>query len=425
MTLGMISERGGRNKEAIDLYTAAHDQARKAGVLGVELRAAFQRARALLERGDLDDASATAHEGLQRAEERGLGFAPYGLDLQYLHYLAHYADGCWDHAQELADGFVTRVSRTADARLSAMALFIDVARGSPAVAERRAWLEPFWPEDQFCEYIARGLLAEHALWQGDTDAAVTEAMATIRTPFAYQGGYRPPAIRMAAICLAALADRARVARAVGDEQAVRAAVEAARTVVEAAREGAAFRQRPKFVLGVEGRGWLARAEAEWLRVQGGNDPHSWQVVVEAFAPGFVYETARSRWRLAEALAEAGHRDEAEREWRLAADVADRLGAAPLRAALGDLARRARLGEQALARHGPMTGLTDRERQVLRLVAEGRSNREIASALFISPKTASVHVSNILAKLGAASRTEAAAIAHRDGLGLADSPEGTR
>ncbi|WSL21965.1 LuxR C-terminal-related transcriptional regulator [Streptomyces sp. NBC_01283] len=58
------------------------------------------------------------------------------------------------------------------------------------------------------------------------------------------------------------------------------------------------------------------------------------------------------------------------------------------------------------------GLTTREREVLRLVAAGRSNRRIAEELFISPKTASVHVSNILAKLGASGRGEAAAIAHR-------------
>jgi DNA-binding NarL/FixJ family response regulator len=53
--------------------------------------------------------------------------------------------------------------------------------------------------------------------------------------------------------------------------------------------------------------------------------------------------------------------------------------------------------------------------VLRLIAAGRSNREIGQALFITPKTASVHVSNILAKLGVTSRTEAAAVAHREGI----------
>ena len=60
------------------------------------------------------------------------------------------------------------------------------------------------------------------------------------------------------------------------------------------------------------------------------------------------------------------------------------------------------------------GLTDREREVLLLLADGRSNPEIAQALFISPKTASVHVSNILAKLGVSGRVEAAAVLHRLG-----------
>ena len=61
------------------------------------------------------------------------------------------------------------------------------------------------------------------------------------------------------------------------------------------------------------------------------------------------------------------------------------------------------------------GLTQREREVLDLLADGRSNPQIAEALFISRKTASVHVSNILGKLGVASRGEAAAVAHRLGL----------
>ncbi|CAL9425063.1 hypothetical protein SUDANB146_01925 [Streptomyces sp. enrichment culture] len=66
------------------------------------------------------------------------------------------------------------------------------------------------------------------------------------------------------------------------------------------------------------------------------------------------------------------------------------------------------------------GLTSRERDVLRLVAAGHTNRRIAEALFISPETAGVHVSNILAKLGVSGRGEAAAVAHRLGL----FPDGT-
>ena len=427
VTLGMLAEREGEPAQALDLFTQAYREAQDLNMLGVELRAAFQVARAQLESGDLAAAAATAHEGGERADAAGLGLAPYGLDLQYLHYLAHYSDGCWSHARELADGFGVRVTTLAEARLSAMALFLDVARGSPAVAERRAWLEPFWPGDSFGAYIARGLLAEHALWRGDTATALAEVAATL-AELDVEGGYGPPAIRVAAVGLAARGDQARRARAAGDEDAAAAEVTAAQVLIDAAREGAAFPRRPKFVLGLDGRGWLARAEAEWARAQGRNDPHDWQAVVETFGPAFTYETARSRWRLAEALAEAGQRAEAEREWSLALDAAEELGAAPLAAALRDLGRRARLGRQPGSGPGGgagsdpadvLAGLTGRELEVLRLLVAGRSNREIAATLFIAPKTASVHVSNILAKLNAASRGEAAAIAAAAGLAPAD------
>jgi DNA-binding CsgD family transcriptional regulator len=417
VTLGMLSERAGRIGEAVDLLNRAHRQARSAGVLGVELRAAFQLARVQLERGDLTAASATAHQGVHRAAAAGVGLAPYGYDLQYLHYLAHYAAGSWDHAQELADGFVTRVTSPPEARLSAMALFIDVARGRPSVAERQSWLERFWPDDVFSAYIGRGLLAEHALWQGDAEAAIASAGEALQAHLAADGRYGPPAIRVAAVAAGAHADRARQARAVGDEAAARAAADEARALLEIARAGAAG--RPAGSLGVDGRGWLARAEAEGLRAGGDNEPEAWQTVADAFGSGFVYETALARWRLAEALAESGRRDDAQREWLLAAEVADRLLAAPLQAALQDLARRARLGSKARGGPGPLAGLTSRELEVLRLLAAGHSNREIGAALFIATKTASVHVSNILAKLGAATRTEAAAIAHARGLGLPD------
>jgi DNA-binding CsgD family transcriptional regulator len=427
VTLGLLAERQGEPAQALDLFSQAYREAQALSMLGVELRAAFQVARSQLESGDLAGSAATAHQGFGRADAAGLGLAPYGLDLQYLHYLAHYADGCWDHAQELADGFGVRVTTVAEARLSAMALFLDVARGSPKVADRRAWLEPFWPGDSFGAYIARGLLAEHALWRGDITTALAEVAATL-AELDTGGGYGPPAIRVAAVGLAARAEQARRARAAGHDEAAAAEVTAARVLIDAAREGAAFPRRPKFVLGVDGRGWLARAEAEWSRAQGRNDPEAWQAVVNVFGPAFSYETARSRWRLAEALAEAGRRADAEREWSLALAMADELGAAPLASALRDLGRRARLARTAGdsgaggSGSGPadvLAGLTGREREVLRLLVAGRSNREIAATLFIAPKTASVHVSNILAKLNAASRGEAAAIAAAAGLEPAD------
>ena len=146
--------------------------------------------------------------------------------------------------------------------------------------------------------------------------------------------------------------------------------------------------------------------------------------------------AYARYREGEALLEAGAlRAEAAARLGDARATAEFLGAVPLRDAIDGVARRARLTVQPIAvadgRDGARTatppaepagpedpfGLTTREREVLALVAEGQTNRRIAETLFISESTAGVHVSNILGKLGVASRTEAAAVAVRLGLAL--------
>jgi DNA-binding CsgD family transcriptional regulator/tetratricopeptide (TPR) repeat protein len=419
VTIGMLARREGSVDHSIAWFTSAFEQAAAAKSLRTELRAAYHLATERLARGELAEAARIAHIGVQRADAAGLGLAPYGLDLMHLHFQSHYADGCWDHAQEIAGDFPVRVTRQPEAVLSAMALFLDVARGSAVVDERRTWLAPFWG-DTFVAYIGRGLLAEQALWRGDTDLALAEAEAAISADKSPRP--TPGVIRPAAIALAARADRAAAARAAGDAIALSGETAAAAALLELAREGARYPARPKSVLGREGRGWLARCEAEYQRALGVAAPEAWEKVITEFGPGYVYETARAQWRLAEALAACGSRDEAARAqaehvWQAAITTAGKLGAAPLHAALDDLGRRARLGHGAGSGHGgpgPVAGLTDREREVLALVARGKSNREIAAELFIAPKTASVHVSNILAKLGAASRTEAAAIAHREG-----------
>jgi DNA-binding NarL/FixJ family response regulator len=418
VTLGLISERSADVAAAVDLLTRAHRQAASAKVLGVELRTAFQLARVHLEHGDLRSAGQVAHQGTKRASSAGLGLALYGYDLQYLHYLAHYAAGDWDHAEQIANGFAVRVSSPAEARLSAMALFIAVARGrAGVVADRCTWLEPIAERDQFVAYLVRGLIAEHALWQGESGRAADMAMAAITaSKETNDGRTAAPVIRVAAVGIAALADSAVLARAAGNSARAAELTEQARDVLDVARAGADQGGKGASALGVDGRGWPARAEAEFARAAGRNEPAAWQTVVSAFGPDYRYEAARSRWRLAEALAESGDRDAARQEWAAAVAVADELDAAPLRAALADLGRRARLGAAVNGQAGrTLAALTDRELEVLRLIAAGRSNREIAAELFISVKTASVHVSHILAKLKAASRTEAAAIAHRAGL----------
>ena len=126
-----------------------------------------------------------------------------------------------------------------------------------------------------------------------------------------------------------------------------------------------------------------------------------------------YPRAQALLHAAEAALAGGDRDGATERLRLAAALAAGLGAGLLAAEIALLARRGRivLDTSSAAAGSSAVGLTGRELEVLRLVAAGRSNRDIANELFISPKTASVHVSNIMGKLGAASRGEAAAKAH--------------
>ncbi|MCW2895044.1 MAG: ATPase-like protein [Actinomycetia bacterium] len=415
VTLGMISNREGDSDEAIRLFTAAHTQAADTSMFGVELRAAYHLTAERLARGDLAEAVAAAHAGVRRADAEGLGLAPYGLDVQHLHFQAHYAVGDWDDAEEVARNFPVWVTKLPEAVLSAMALFIDVARGNAVADERRTWLEPFW-DDVFVAFIARGLLAEQALWRGDTETALAEAAAALSADARW--GRSPAAIRVAAVALSARADRASAARSAGITTAVAAEETAGALLLDLAREGARNPARPKSVLGPEGRGWLARAEAEYQRLIGLNTPAGWEKTLAEFGPGYVYETARTQWRLAEALAWSGRPREAADVWRAAASTAAVLRAEPLRAALDDLARRMGLDAGAsrdAVKDGksPLAALTRRESEVLRLMSRGLSNRQIGEELFITQKTASVHVSNILAKLGAATRTEAAAIARAD------------
>lgn len=176
--------------------------------------------------------------------------------------------------------------------------------------------------------------------------------------------------------------------------------------------------------------WVAHecwVRAELHRARGRDTPHLWSEAVTAFERlERPYDLARVRHRLAGALLATGGEDERARATellRLARTVADHLGARPLSDAVAVLGRRARLTLGRAAEPAPASvtppadpaealGLTGRERDVLRLVSDGRTNRQIAEELFISPKTASVHVSNILAKLGVSGRGEAAAVAHR-------------
>jgi DNA-binding CsgD family transcriptional regulator/tetratricopeptide (TPR) repeat protein len=233
----------------------------------------------------------------------------------------------------------------------------------------------------------------------------------------------------AAVALRGEADAAEEARARKAASDVEIATTRASSILDlverAATRQAAIAPDPRYVAMAD----LCRAEAG--RVFAKTDPDKWTLVVERFETlGRPYPAAYGRYRLAEAILHArGVKADAASAASEAHATARALGAAPLLHDVELLARHARidLGDappdvaDVLATAG--FGLTPRESEVVGLLAAGWSNQEIADALFITRKTASVHVSNILAKYGVRNRVEAAAIAQRLGLGRDVLPAG--
>jgi DNA-binding CsgD family transcriptional regulator/tetratricopeptide (TPR) repeat protein len=210
------------------------------------------------------------------------------------------------------------------------------------------------------------------------------------------------------------ADVAERARDLGDAEAESAAMERVEALLARAA-AAASETRP-----VE-RAALLGARAEAGRAAGRREPAAYARAAAAWeAVGRPEPAARMRWREAEVHAVAGDHGAAAEAARAAHAATVEVGADWLRGEIEGLAARARLAlgpasaPETAAAEDPFD-LTARERQVLALLAEGATNREIGATLFMAEKTASVHVSRILTKLNARTRTEAAAIAHRHGL----------
>jgi ATP/maltotriose-dependent transcriptional regulator MalT len=169
--------------------------------------------------------------------------------------------------------------------------------------------------------------------------------------------------------------------------------------------------------------WCAVGAAQLARARGRNSAARWEHAAQAWEElGRPYPAAVAHWREVEALIEAGDREAAAPVARLALETARELGSHWLAAEVENLSGRGRLDisepSAAPAEGEPDDpfGLTPRERQVLELVAQGATNRQIGAELFMAEKTASVHVSRILGKLGVQTRTQAAAVAHRQQLG---------
>ncbi len=416
ITLAFDDLRSGAVEDACALFEQARQNAIRVGAANVELRASFNLVTTRYEQGRLDDAVAIADAGIARAVELGVTWSMYGLELRWLGAMVHYAHGSWDEALAGASPPGEQVSDTITALLAASAAIIKVGRGRFAEAQRDLTrIRQEWHRDSQIAQLSGVAGIEMAGWQGRHDDAVRfadEAIASMRK--GDDDRWPLGSIRLAVLALGSLADVARRARLEHDAEAEAAAVAEGQRFGELARLTAQHGIPRTDQLGPEGLAWLARLDAEESRLAGGTDPAPWRAVVEAFGYGEVYPVALGRWRLAEALIATGDRDAATAELAAALETADRLGAEPLAAGVRDLARRAHVALPGAAL--PVSGLlTPRELAVLELVARGYTNRKVGEELFISEKTVSVHLSRVMTKLGAASRTEAVSIAHQRGL----------
>jgi DNA-binding CsgD family transcriptional regulator len=401
---------------------AARRLAAQAGDVILALRAIVNHSDGLLAAGRLDQAAALALDGLDQARRLGLARLN-GPILAYNATQALVALGRWDQAERVSrQGLEGTPSDAASATLPLARAALELGLGDLDAAETRLQairqlLPASIPGVQKAGPLFYGL-AELKLWRGDLEQAkqlVAEAVPLV-------AANPREAAPLYALGVRIEADRAELARArhpsqpPGDDATAAALLDR----LGQAAQGPAAAGLPELAA------WHATALAERTRQQGPADPAAWATAAAAWERlGQPYRVAYAAFRQAEALSAVGDRDTATTVLRRAAAITGRLDARPLDSEVTALARRARLqltppARTAAPAAGPpapaaQLGLTPREAAVLALVAAGHSNRQIAQALFISPNTASVHVSNILAKLGVASRVEAAAIAHRLGL----------
>ena len=395
---------------AIDLDTAVGllEEARQLAVeSGSERALGYHRLNLtgmLLALGRFTDVLQVCAQGRERAHSHGLvrTLTKYGGVNEAAALIAL---GRWDDALDLTQNLRAQdLPESAEIGLSVARAEVLVRRGDPAAADAVAGLdrmtyrytgEPMWR-------LPVGMVrAEHALALSDPPTALATLLETVAT---IEGLLLPD------VSLPTLHTLARAITSV--EQTTGQVQQQARTILARARRSVI----PSSILQV----WDAVLDAE---LTPGNDAvqrwdAAYRALTEPAVEGPVHLRAYTGYRLGAALLAEGRRDDATPVLADALEHAHALRAAPLAADITAVARRGRirlpgLDDTAGVPAGAGVWLTPREHDVLQLVTAGRTNAQIAAELFISPKTVSVHVSNILAKLGATSRAEATTIAHRD------------
>ena len=378
----------------------------------------------LLLTGQFEKASETALAGLQTARSTGRQTSNDAAILAYSACEALLALGHTADAAALIDPLTAGPPDLDNLPVHIRRAEIDLLRGDIAGADERqqqitALTRHISSIGSACDVRQRA--AELALWVGRPADALDEvrrALALFGEQYLtfFWGGVRAAGW---AAC-AAVAARAGPRR---DGHQVSVAVDAASELVSWVDRmaGAPFADHSVVAAILAER---ATWNAERTRLGGAGDPAAWRAAVKTWQDlGCPHRAAYAWWRHAEAQLDAGQPPAAAADpLRAAATAAE--GHAPLLAQIRKLAERARIPLQTPSAASPVPGpaetpapygLTGRELTVLRLLAAGRTNAQIGAELYISPKTASVHVTNILRKLGATNRVQAAALAEHAGL----------
>jgi ATP/maltotriose-dependent transcriptional regulator MalT len=381
----------------------------------------------LLAADRLDEALVVATKTRRTTREVGLE-RRYGMDLAALEADVCFRLGRWDEADA-----VTRAGLALDQRgrgspyLAIVRARLAANRGAFVEAERRLGHVSVAELDPDVAVIHAVASVETSLLGGDPGAAVDLAASALAASAG--AGIEAWAMPLVAFGLRAAADLAETARAARDA----AAAASARAIADAIDGHAGTFARSAAGDTATARAWLATARAERRRAAGEPTLDAWSDAVRAWDDaGGKLGGADARLHLAVArLRQAGVKADVrsllDAAWRTALE----LGAAPLRGEIEAAARRARIPltaetpdpllpermapDEPPRGPPPDHGLSRRELEVLRLVAAGRSNGEIGEELFIARKTAGVHVTHILDKLGVANRVEAAMVAARLGL----------
>jgi DNA-binding CsgD family transcriptional regulator len=417
VTLGMLDEYDGAPEGAVRHFRAAVRTATQVDAFSTELRARYFLGLHCYDRGEVDESVAVFDKAAERSKTNGLSWSIYGVEIRVIRAIAKYVTGDWDGSAVAAEPPGRRVSDTVLARLAAASAFVMVGRGQFDEAEKlMAELRGHWHRDGEIAVFSGYAEAELWLWRGKPERTAKTVHEVTDWLFRLGWAWMIGRIRLAAWGVAAQVELARRARRERDEAAEQAAIAEGNRLVDDAQQVAETGRPWTGALGIEGRAWLAMVHAEGSRLTGSGDPELWRGVIADFGYGSVYEQAIARLRLAEALLGADDKPGATQALEAVAETTTKLGARPLANAAAELARRARLTITGLAApRDQVDPFTPRERSVLSLVALGRTNREVGQELYISEKTVSVHLSRIMAKLGASRRAEAVATAYERGL----------